>query len=81
MFDHTRSFRMQKNLPNAKVLARCDRSFLAKMKALNEAMLQKELKPNVSRDEIRGLLARRDVILKFFDAKGDGALFDLPAWP
>ena len=79
MIDHTRSFRMQKDLQNPKVLARCDRNLLAKMKALDEAALQKELAPHVSRDEIRGLLARRDIIVKFFEAKGDGALFDRPA--
>jgi hypothetical protein len=79
MIDHTRSFRTQKTLDNPKVLARCDRNLLAKMKALDEATLQKELGSHVSRDEIRGLLARRDIIVKFFEAKGDGALFDRPA--
>ena len=79
MIDHTRAFRMQKNIDNPKVLARCDRNLLAKMKALDEATLQKELASHVSRDEIRGLLARRDIIVKFFEAKGDSALFDRPA--
>jgi hypothetical protein len=81
MIDHTRSFRMQRNLDNPKVLARCDRNLLARMKALDEAALQKELAPHVSRDEIRGLLARRDSIVKVFEAKGDSALFDRPARP
>jgi hypothetical protein len=66
-------------LDNPKVLARCDRNLLARMKALDEATLQKEFAPHVSRDEIRGLLARRDIIVKFFEAKGDSALFDRPA--
>jgi hypothetical protein len=79
MIDHTRSFRTQKTLDNPKVLARCDRNLLAKMKALNEATLQKELGSHVSRDEIRGLLARRDAIVKIFEAKGDSALFERPA--
>jgi hypothetical protein len=61
------------------VLARCDRNLLVKMKALNEATLQRELASHVSRDEIRGLLARRDAIVKIFEAKGDSALFDRPA--
>ena len=81
MIDHTRSFRTQRNLDNPKVLVRCDRNLLVKMKALDEAALQKELAPHVSRDEIRGLLARRDIIVKFFEAKGDSALFDRPARP
>ena len=81
MIDHTRSFRMQKVLDNPAKLMRCDRNLLAKMKALDEATLQKELSSHVSRDEIRGLLARRDIIVKFFEAKGDSALFDRPARP
>ncbi len=79
MIDHTRAFRMQKALQNPKVLARCDRNLLAKMKALDEATLQKEFASHVSREEIRGLLARRDAIVKLFEAKGDSALFDRPA--
>jgi len=79
MIDHTRSFRMQKDLDNPAKLMRCDRNLLAKMKALDEATLQKELASHVSRDEIRGLLARRDIIVKFFEAKGDSALYDRPA--
>jgi hypothetical protein len=79
IIDHTRSFRSQKALQNPKVLARCDRNLLAKMKALDEATLQKELGSHVSREEIRGLLARRDAIVKLIEAKGDGALFDRPA--
>lgn len=81
MIDHTRSFRMQKDLDNPAKLMRCDRNLLAKMKALDEATLQKEFAPHVSRDEIRGLLARRDIIVKFFEAKGDSALYDRPARP
>jgi hypothetical protein len=79
MIDHTRAFRMQKDLDNPAKLMRCDRNLLAKMKALDEATLQKEFAPHVSRDEIRGLLARRDIIVKFFEAKGDSALYDRPA--
>jgi len=79
MIDHTRTFRIQKSLQNPKVLARCDRNLLAKMKALDEATLQKEFGSYVGRDGIRGLLARRDIIVKFFAAKGDSVLFDRPA--
>ena len=55
-----------------------DRDMLAKMKLLDEPMLTKEFGRNVSKDEIRGLLARRDLIVKFFEAKGESALFDRP---
>lgn len=76
--DHTRSFRMQKTLQDVKMLTQCDRSLLAKMKTLDEAQLEKELKPYVNKEEIRGLLARRDLIVKFFEAKGESGLYDRP---
>jgi hypothetical protein len=49
------------------------------MKTLDEATLLKELKPYVLKDEIKGLLARRDLIVAFFEAKGEGGLFDRPS--
>jgi hypothetical protein len=78
LIDHSRSFRLHKSLKDASVLKMVDRTMLAKMKTLDEAMLTKELGRDVTKDEIRGLLARRDLIVKFFDAKGDSLLFDRP---
>ena len=48
------------------------------MKALNAASLEKEMKNYLEKGEIQGLLARRDLIVKFFAAKGDSALYDRP---
>lgn len=79
MIDHTRSFRTRHDLRNAKNLERCDRQLLAKMKALDQATLERELMPYVNKDEIKGLLARRDRIVQFFEAKGASALYDRPA--
>ena len=78
MIDHTRAFRTPRTLLEPKNLARCDRSLLAKMKALDASTLDKELDPYANRDEVRGLLARRDIIVKFFEDKGDSALYDRP---
>jgi hypothetical protein len=78
MIDHSRSFRMRHDLRNVKNLVQCDRTLLAKMKELNEATLKKELSPYVNGEEIKGLLARRDAIVKFFESKGPEALFDRP---
>jgi hypothetical protein len=52
---------------------------LAKMKTLDEATLTTELGREVTKDEIRGLLARRDLIVKIFEAKGESGLFDRPS--
>jgi len=79
LIDHTRAFGTQKTLPDATILLSCDRDLLAKMKALDEATLLQELKPYVNQEEIRSLLARRDIIVKFFGAKGEGSLFDRPS--
>jgi hypothetical protein len=79
MIDHSRSFRTEKTLLDVKMLTQCDRSLLARMKTLDEATLLKELKPYVLKDEIKGLLARRDLIVAFFEAKGEGGLFDRPS--
>jgi hypothetical protein len=79
MIDHSRSFRLQKTLENPKMLNQCDRALLAKMKTLDEPTLVKELKGYANGAEVKALLARRDLIVKFFEQKGDGALFDRPA--
>jgi hypothetical protein len=78
MIDHTRSFRLQHILRNDKNLVQCDRDLLAKLKNLDEPTLEKELRLYVSKDEIKAVLARRDVIVKFFEAKGDSALYNRP---
>jgi len=79
MIDHTRAFRPQKTLLDVKMLTQCDRTLLSKMKELNEATLRKELSKWLSVPEIQGLLARRDLIVKFFESKGDSALWDRPS--
>ena len=77
--DHTRAFRTQTKLQDVKMLSQCDRALLAKMKTLDQATLEKELKPYVNKEEVKGLLARRDLIVKFFEAKGESGLYDRPA--
>ena len=78
MIDHTRSFRMLHTLRNPKNLMGCDRSLLERMKTLDEATLERELMPYLNREEIKAVLSRRDVIVKFFESKGESALYDRP---
>ena len=78
MIDHSRSFRAQHSLRNVKNLSQCDRALLAKMKALDASTLKMTLSPYVNGEEIKGLLARRDAIVKFFEKKGESALYDRP---
>jgi hypothetical protein len=79
LIDHTRSFRTQKTFQDPKMLSRCDRNLLAKMKTLDEAGLQKELKAELDKTQIQALLARRDLLVKFFEGKGESVLFDRPS--
>ncbi len=76
MIDHSRSFRQQKFLKDPSVLTQIDRSLLAKMKTLDRSTLKKEIGKYVLDSEIDGLLARRDLLVKFFEAKGESGLFD-----
>ena len=78
LIDHSRAFRAHKTLKDQSVLKSCDRNMLAKMKTLDEATLTKEIGKEVTKDEILGLLARRDLIVKVFEDKGESALFDRP---
>jgi len=76
LIDHSRSFRVHKSLKDPSVLKAIDRTMLAKMKTLDQATLTREFGKDVSKDEIQGLLARRDLIVKVFEDKGESAIFD-----
>lgn len=83
MIDHTRAFRRQSDLMEKKNLVQCDRQLLDKLRTLNAASLE-SLKPYVGGLEIKGLLARRDKIVHFFDQavkeKGEQlVLYDRPS--
>ena len=61
----------------------CDRKLLASMRKLDQETLDEQLQPFLTKSEIKALLARRDLIVKFFDnavkEKGEAAvLYDLP---
>jgi hypothetical protein len=82
MIDHTRAFRMMKELQNPKNLSQCDRKLLTKLRELNKEVLEQKLGHYLTKSQIEGLLCRRDRIVKFFDEqvaqKGEAeVLFDL----
>jgi hypothetical protein len=81
MIDHTRAFRTNANPMNAKVLASCDSALLEKLKQLDEATLKKEIGAYTDSMEIKGLLARRDKIVRAFEQKGPSALYTSPRRP
>lgn len=68
MIDHTRAFRRQPRLRNAKNLERCDRRLLEALKALDAETLERKVGRWLRRDERDPILARRDLIVAFFEA-------------
>lgn len=79
MIDHTRAFRLAKELPNPANLTLMDRGVLEKLKALNAAGMKASLEKWLTKGEIEAVLARRDLIVKAFETKGPTVLFDLAA--
>jgi hypothetical protein len=75
MIDHSRSFRMLLTLREPKNLQQCDRDLIEKLKQLNAETLKKELGKYLDGMEIKGLLARRDRIVKAFEEKGAAAIY------
>lgn len=63
LVDHSRSFRPFKRLKDPKVLTRFSKSLLEGLQRLNEKDLTDKIGKYISMDQIRGLLARRDLIL------------------
>jgi hypothetical protein len=78
MIDFSRAFRMTKTLPTPKDLTKIDRTLLANLRGLNADVLKERLGRWVGKLEIEGLLARRDLIVEFFEkevaAKGEAAV-------
>jgi len=83
MIDHTRAFRLHSTLQEKKNLVMCDRHLLEMLRALTLEKMN-TIKPYLTGPEIKGLLARRDKIVEFFDqavkAKGEAAvMYDRPS--
>jgi len=84
LIDHTRAFRIGKELLKPQLLERCERSMCAGMRSLTREELERTMDDLLTEPEIDGLMARRDLILKLFDERiaqrGEAAvLFTLPA--
>jgi len=67
LIDHTRAFRCHKSLRNPKGLSRCDRKLFEALRTLNYADLEREMDPYVSKMQLDGLMARRDLLIDLFE--------------
>ncbi len=81
MIDHTRAFRLQKKLNKPQHLIKCDRQFLEALRNLDQEECRRKLHSALRKSEITALLARRDLIVSYFDQQAreqgeDAVLFD-----
>src|SRR5438477_4031518 len=66
--DFSRAFRRNKELRAPKDLVKCDRQLLERLKALNAGELAEKTKDYLTKDEVNGVIARRDKIVATFQA-------------
>jgi hypothetical protein len=64
--DFSRGFRTFKDVKDPKDLVRCDRQLFEKLKALNASDLAEKTKGYLTKDEVKGVMARRDKIVDHF---------------
>jgi hypothetical protein len=78
MIDHTRAFRLGKNIRRPEKLTRCDRSLLEGMRKLTLDGLTQEMGDVMQKDELEAVIARRDKLVKHFDdriaARGEASV-------
>jgi hypothetical protein len=78
MIDHTRAFRLGKELRQPKALTICDRALLERMRELTRPALAEAVGKSLTKAEMDALLSRRDLIVTLFDeriaALGQGAV-------
>jgi hypothetical protein len=73
MIDHTRAFRLHKQLKSPEGLVRCDRKLMQSLRSLDRETVRQELRTVLTNLEIDAILARRDLIVKHFDGKTSAA--------
>ncbi len=69
LIDFTRAFRPWKKLDDVKILTRVPRRFYDNLRALDPEAVERELGPFLKKNEVKGLLARRDRLIEHYDAR------------
>jgi len=82
MIDHTRTFRFNATLKTPRLLVRCDRRLFAGLRSLTEESVNAAVGKTLTKEEIRTMFIRRDLIVKLFEeqiaARGEATvLYDL----
>ena len=69
LIDHTRAFRLGRDLQAPGNLTRVERSLFEKMRALDQKAFAESVGKTLTKDEIESLFVRRDKIVQLFDQK------------
>jgi hypothetical protein len=67
LIDHTRAFRLSKDLLKPQDLTRCDRGLLTRLKALTDESIDKAVGDSLLKGEREAVLERRDRIVKIIE--------------
>jgi hypothetical protein len=69
MIDFSRAFRLNKEVKDNKNIlqSKCERQLLERLRKLDRDQVTLNTKPYLTKDEISGLMARRDKIVKMYD--------------
>lgn len=67
--DFSRAFRTMKDLQAPKDLVKCDKQLFEKLKTLNGDELAEKTKGYLTKDEVKGVMARRDKMVAVFQAR------------
>jgi hypothetical protein len=83
LIDHTRAFRLNKQLQKRDDLIRIDRAVLARLRDLDPKRVREVVGDSLTGDELEAVLARRTALVRHYDERivlaGEAAvLFDLP---
>jgi hypothetical protein len=67
LIDHTRAFRLGRDLLKPETLTRCDRALLQRLRAMTPEALAEAVGTSLTRQEQEALIVRRDKIVKHYD--------------
>jgi hypothetical protein len=76
MIDHSRAFRLPDKVKTPDNITKCERRVFEKLKALDAATVKAATGDYLTGPEIRGMLARRDELVKLIEKAGPTALYD-----
>jgi hypothetical protein len=79
MIDHSRAFRINKDLRSPENVTRAERQLLERLRNMDRDALRQELKNYLNPTEIDALVARRDVIVERIEKAGPRAIFERPS--